>query len=115
MAEINANEKPKIVALNKVDKLMSTAAIKRLERSFNNSISISALHGLGIEGLLKKIAANFKGEIMSIKVTIPYNQMKLVDLLYKEGRVINRVDKASGITLVAEVSKRINDIIKNKL
>lgn len=115
LAEIGVDNKAKIIALNKIDKLTSTADIKRFEESFNNSVPISALHNLGINSLLKEIELFFSDEIVDIKLTIPYSKMKLIDLIYKEGVVTKRVDEAKGIALHAQVTKRVKSILENKL
>lgn len=115
LGEIGCLEKPKVVVLNKIDKMTNTASIKRIENSFSGSISISALYKLGLEELLKKVSSNILIPTLTMKITIPHDKMNLINLAYQEGEVLKREDREDGVFLQVRVTQRIGDIIKSKL
>ncbi len=115
LTDIGCLETPRLVVLNKVDKLTVAGSIKRLENAFSNSVVISALHKFGFEALYKKLIDFFSERFVDIKGLIPYEKMKVLDLIYREGHVISKADKVDGIYIIAKVPERLKDQIENSL
>lgn len=115
LKELGAKGKPLICALNKKDKLDDPYAINRLLRNFDNSVAISALKGEGFAALTGKIMAILARFLVEIKLVIPPDKMKLIDLLYREGRVFKKVFRDNQLYVEARVPLRIKRIVEKEL
>jgi len=89
LKELQADEKPIITVLNKIDKLIDRGWIDKLKRDFPNSVVISALKRENINELLEKVQDELSALVAVIKLKIPLNRMDLVDLIYREGSVLS--------------------------
>ncbi|HLD83220.1 MAG TPA: GTPase HflX, partial [Candidatus Omnitrophota bacterium] len=87
LKELNADERPMITALNKVDLLSEGQCLDRLKRDFINPVAISAELKTGLDSLLGKIQENFAGRMTELELLLPHSRMGLVDLFYREGKV----------------------------
>lgn len=85
LGELGAVAKPIITVLNKVDRADSKL-IERLSRN-KNSVSISALFGLGINELIALIQEKVKPSTVDIAFLIPYNDSGIVSQLYTQAIV----------------------------
>jgi GTP-binding protein HflX len=87
---LNIGKKPRIVVLNKVDILDNIHILKRFERYFEKSISISALHKKGFNELMQCIADELAHLMTEIDIVMPNNQMKIVSLIHEHGVVLEK-------------------------
>ncbi len=87
LEELNCLDKPKITALNKIDKLEGQSWPERHETDFANSIYISALKKENLNSLLDGLAYAFAGRFKKVKISVPLDKMSIVDLIYREGKV----------------------------
>ncbi|MBU1905688.1 MAG: GTPase HflX [Candidatus Omnitrophica bacterium] len=87
LKELQAEGKPMITALNKIDLIDDQKKLERFRRELNNPVSISAKTGKNIDLLLAKIQENFAERVVNLEVMIPHSRMDLVDLFYREGKV----------------------------
>lgn len=55
LEELEVKDKPRIVVLNKIDKLVDQRILKQLQQIYVNSIAVSVLKSQGLEGLINKI------------------------------------------------------------
>ncbi|MDD4910486.1 MAG: GTPase HflX [Candidatus Omnitrophica bacterium] len=81
--------KPMITALNKIDKLDDRSWIERFKVEFPDSVAISAKTGENLEGLLHKIEEKLSFILARIKLSIPMNRLSVLDMIYKEGKVLS--------------------------
>ncbi|UCH12729.1 MAG: GTPase HflX [Candidatus Omnitrophota bacterium] len=109
LKELGAENKPTIVALNKIDIANNEFDIIRLRRKINDSVTISALKGNGFDELINMVTAKFSGLLVDIDALIPYHNMNLVNIVYNEGNIINRQDTPEGIYIKARVPARIKE------
>ncbi|MFH0732547.1 MAG: GTPase HflX [Candidatus Omnitrophota bacterium] len=115
LKEIEAEKKPMILVLNKIDKAANDYEIARLKKKTNDSVAISALKNEGLEDLVAMITDKFSTLLTDIDVLIPYDNMKLVNMLYTEGDIIKRQDTSKGIRIKARVPARIKEQIPYKI
>lgn len=87
LKELQADQKPIITALNKIDLIGSEAHLTRLKQDFTNPVAISAKLKQDLNFLLEKIQENFSSRMASAEILIPHSRMDLVDLFYREGKV----------------------------
>jgi GTP-binding protein HflX len=106
LAELELPERPVIVAVNKVDRLDSEAALRSLLERWNG-VAISALTGAGIEDLLGRIDEALQPRVERMTLFIPYRDGPALALCYDRGRVRERTDEPEGIRLEVEVPRRL--------
>ena len=105
LEELGANDKPMVVALNKVDKVLgvkgyglevdeaqlaafaASETVQRLLERYPEAVLISAEWGIGIERLLKRVEQALTREMVELEVMIPYRKGDLLDLFHRFGRV----------------------------
>ena len=89
LKELGAAEKNIILALNKIDLMESPEALKRISADYPGSISLSALKKQNLEGLLKEIEERLSGYVSEVELDIPLKEMDVVNLIYREGQVLD--------------------------
>jgi GTP-binding protein HflX len=87
LKELQADNKPIITALNKIDLSEDKVWLARLREDFHNSIAISAKLKQNLDPLIEKIQENFSERMVYLELKIPHSRMDLVDLCYREGKV----------------------------
>ncbi len=87
LKELQADEKPMITALNKVDLLEDKNWLRRAGDGFVNPVAISARSGDNLSVLLRMVQDNFSNKIIDAEIMLKANRMDLVDLFYREGKV----------------------------
>ncbi len=87
LKELQADKKPLITALNKIDLLEDKTWLEQLKKDFHNSLTISAKLRQNLDSLLEKIQENFVSRMTHLELLIPHSRMDLVDLCYREGKV----------------------------
>ncbi len=98
LEEIGAGERPIVLALNKCDALPYDAPIAlEGEAAAYPAVRVSALHGSGINELLRCISDTLQQQFLSLDVLIPYQRGDLVALFHKYG-VIERESYEEGGT-----------------
>ncbi len=111
LKELKADEKPMITALNKIDLLEDPMWLARLKNDFSNSVAISAKLNQNLETLLERIEENFAGRMVGLEVLIPHSRMDLVDLFYREGKVLEIEYLQEGV----KVSLNLPKVLAQKL
>jgi GTP-binding protein HflX len=88
LAELGAAEKPRVVALNKVDRL-GPVTLRRVMRAFSERyatlVPISALRGLGLDALGDAIDAATADRYVALEVLIPYGREGVLQELRQYG------------------------------
>jgi GTP-binding protein HflX len=106
LAELELPERPVIVAVNKVDRLDSAAALRGLLDRWNG-VAVSALTGAGIDGLLTRIDEALRPRVERVALLIPYRDGPALALCYEKGRVLGRRDEPEGTRLEVEMPRRL--------
>jgi len=91
LKELNAQEKPIITALNKIDLLEDKTWLQTTGNSFVNPVPISAKFVQNLDSLLRMVQNNFQGRMSFVQLFVAHSRMDLIDLFYREGKV-ERVD-----------------------
>ena len=117
LRELKVGDKPIILCLNKVDQLVSDSPssgiqMLRLKKDFPEAILLSARTGEGIDKLFDRIVEMLQRLITKIAVLLPHSQMGYLDLIYSQGVVTKREDRAEGVYLEAEIPIKVKDMLK---
>ena len=111
LRELGAENKVVINVLNKIDQVSDPDYIKRLRKEFRNPVIVSALTGDGIASLIDEISKLLSALVTEIKIEIPNNRMDRVNLIYENGRVNYREDRAESVYIEATVPVRLKDLL----
>ena len=87
LKELGADNLPILSVLNKTDKLVEANDGLIFQEKFENSVSISALKGEGIELLLHKIENALFFNYIPIIVKLQYSEGKLISLFHDQGNI----------------------------
>ena len=109
LKELGAENKPTVVALNKIDIADNEFGIMRLRKEIHDCVAISALKKENLDGLTDMLMKNFSSLLEDIDVLIPYSNMNLVNIIYNEGSIVERQDAPEGIYIKALVPAKIKE------
>jgi GTP-binding protein HflX len=100
LAELDAGDKPRVVAMNKVDMLGPASrrrAIKALSERYQGAVPISALQRTGFAELLQAIDRASRGDAVPLEILVPYGSEGVLAELRKLGGV-ERTEYVAGGT-----------------
>jgi len=100
LADLSAGDKPRVVALNKVDLLGPASrrrAIAALTQRYPGAVAISALQQTGFDELLGAIDAASRGDSVLLEILVPYGREGVLAELRKIGGV-DRTEYVEGGT-----------------
>jgi GTP-binding protein HflX len=102
LAEIGAGDRPRLLALNKVDLLSEE---DRLALSFRHprGIQVSAATGEGVEELAEAIEGRFLSSLRPIDLLVPYVDGGRLSELHDLAGEMEREDTADGVRVRARV------------
>lgn len=86
--EIGCKDKPRVLVFNKVDKVPESYLPKLLERSYVDSVAISALESDGVLKLRQLIYDFFERDMIEMEVTVAYDNALLQSQIYEHSKVI---------------------------
>jgi GTP-binding protein HflX len=101
LAELDAAQKPRVVALNKVDLLGPASrrrAIAALSQRYPGAVAISATNRAGLGELLVAIDQASRGDAVRLEILVPYGREGVLAELRKIGGV-ERTEYVEGGTL----------------
>jgi GTP-binding protein HflX len=118
LRELDAADKPMIVALNKVDLVdpetdladsgglaMRRSLLVELSERYRQVVPISAQQGVGLEELLTAVEHTLAEQMVEIELVLPYDAGDLLDLWHKQGVVENTTYKQAGIRVRGKLPK----------
>lgn len=100
--QLGAGDKPRIIVLNKSDKL-GGAQPDIIDEP--NKVMVSALNGTGLEDLFIVINSLLKNGYEQLDIVLPYDKSALVSLIYEAGEVKSCEYTERGIELTALMSR----------
>ena len=107
LKELNLQDKPIIVALNKIDKVDSVSVLHLFSRCFPGSLPISALKKEGFDLLIKELVDRLPKTMEYVHVRLPAVKRPLLDIIYKEGKVDSVKFEGEFIYIKAQVPKAL--------
>jgi GTP-binding protein HflX len=104
LRELEAAERPTVLALNKIDRLEPGRGVAAMAAR-RNGVAVSAVTGEGMPELLARIhAALPPGGTVTLR--IPHEDGSALALCYDRGRVLARSDEADHVRLEVEIPAR---------
>ena len=105
--EIQADNIPVIVGLNKIDLLQDSEGARKALENYPNSVAISALTGEGLDDLLKSINGILFEDFVGVSVLLPYREGGLISLFHEQGQVDSIEHKDGGMELIGRIPGRL--------
>jgi GTPase len=90
LEDLQAGDTPRVVALNKIDRLDPAAgrrALEHMSRRYRTVVPISALRGTGLDELGEELAAAGSGDLVPMELLVPYGRERVLAELHREGVV----------------------------
>jgi GTP-binding protein HflX len=108
LAEIEVPRIPRILALNKIDKLREGLNLGLFPRDeYEAVVEVSALNKTGIERLLTEVDRVFTDTLLEITMDVPFDQGEVVALIHQYGTVDTEEHTPSGVKIRAHVPRRL--------
>jgi GTP-binding protein HflX len=109
LAELDAGDKPTIIAVNKTDQIPASEARAVLaeagEGNAASGVAISALHKVGLLNLLRVISQHLPEGLVKVRLTVPYAQAGALSQMFTHGRVLRQDYAEDGIRVEAELPR----------
>src|SRR4051812_5168480 len=100
--EIGANERPRLLVLNKTD-LVDDEARRELSFRHPDAIQVSAITGEGLDELAEAIEGRFLATLRTMDLLVPYDQGGSLSELHEVAGDMERADTAEGVRVKARV------------
>ncbi|MBN2162280.1 MAG: GTPase HflX [Pontiellaceae bacterium] len=105
--EIGGLDKPMLYVFNKIDDEKGRNAAKRLARQFPKSTLVSAKTGEGMELLYDDLADCLKGRKVTLRLSIPLSNGKLIASLQKSASILEQDYEGGAADLLVRVSPQL--------
>ncbi len=102
LAEIGAGERPRLLALNKVD-LLDEERRRELSFRFPRAVQVSGETGEGLDDLREAIEARFLASLRPMELLLPYGEGGPLSELHDLAGDLERTDTAEGVHIRARV------------
>jgi GTP-binding protein HflX len=100
--EIGAGERPRVLALNKVD-LLDEQRRRELGFRFPDAVQVSGAAGIGLDDLREAIEARFLATLKPMELLVPYREGGTLSELHDLAGELEREDTAEGVRIRARV------------
>ena len=101
LRELDADKKPRVTALNKIDLLHDPSEVDTT--LYPHAITVSALQKVGLDALLEQIARVLADSMEAVRVIIPYDKSELVELFHRRGRVEQEEHRSEGTCIAGRI------------
>jgi GTPase len=102
LVEIGADERPRLLALNKVD-LLDEERRRELTFRFPDAVQVSAETGEGLEQLGAEVERRFLASLRPLELLLPYEEGGRLSELHELAGEVEREDTADGVLVRARV------------
>jgi GTPase len=102
LVEIGAGDRPRLLALNKVD-LLDEERRRELSFRHRDAAQVSAATGEGLDDLRAAIEARFLSSLRAMDLLVPYEDGGSLSELHEVAGEVERSDTASGVRVRARV------------
>lgn len=115
LEELGAAEKPVVYAVNKID-LIPQRQARVVLAGVGEGVAISALHGVGLLNLLRRIAQRLPQPLVRVRLVVPYSRAKVLPEIFSHGRVLRQNYGERGVSIEAELprveAKRLRALVR---
>jgi GTPase len=102
LAETGAGERPRLLALNKID-VLDDERRRELTFRFPQAVQVSAVTGEGLAELSEAVEARFLASLRPMELLVPYDEGTSLSELHDLAGELEREDTAEGVWIRARV------------
>jgi len=102
LADIGADDKPRITVLNKID-LVDPAERENLRFRWPSAVQVSASTGEGIDLLKDVIKARLEADMEAVDLLVPYSEGSRLNELHEVASSLSRREEAEGVRVKARL------------
>src|SRR5258708_1429306 len=108
LAEIEMPRVPRILALNKVDRLEGEPIPALAEQdNYNATVPISAVKSMGLDQLVAEVERLLSESMVEINLTLPYQRGDLISLIHDYGEIHDQQHSEGDVTVRARLPARL--------
>ena len=104
--DIGAKDNPRLVVLNKTDKLDNNAEVLMLTREIPGSVPASAVTGVGIDKVVETVREAARGQTRELEMMIPHADGKTLNFLETRAVILERNYENDGVKLRVKLGQR---------
>ena len=105
--DIDAEEIPQLLVLNKID-VVDSASRRRIANRHPGAVLVSARTGEGLDVLKQRVAEFFADRFVDVRLLLPHDSGATLSALYESGAPISaREDGAEGVLVTARLPQRL--------
>ena len=104
--DIGAKDNPRLVVLNKTDKLENNAEVLMLAREIPGSIPASAVTGVGIDKVVEAVREASRGRTRERDMNVPHSDGKTLHFLETRAVILHRDYTNDGVKLRVKLGQR---------
>lgn len=103
LKELEAEKKPMVTVLNKIDQCENKAAVLRMKFKYPKTVEISALNRTGFDALTDAMIREISLLRKTVKLRVPQSHYALVSDLMRQGKVLSCEYEENDILLEVEI------------
>ena len=110
LQDLEAMDKPKVLALNKVDQLAPEALRALLAEDwspYDTVVPISALRKQGLEPLGEAVLKHLPGDLVEIEILLPYTENARQAEFHAQGNVSSVEYRGDGVAMHGQLPRRL--------
>ncbi len=98
LSDIGAAQVEELLVFNKIDSA-DPVAVERLQALFPDAVSVAALTGLNTDVLMATVESRLMGQMIDMKLFVPYAQADVLAALHRAGDVVSEDHGQDGTTV----------------
>lgn len=104
---LEAGHIPMLTVLNKIDKLTNPNFAQQALSIFPSAVAVSALKGIGIDGLMEMISDRLFSTFDQVTVKLSYQQGALISLFHEAGQIEKIENLRGGVVIRGKLPVRL--------
>lgn len=111
--EIGVGDKPRLVLLNKIDRLDDNAESLIWQNRVKGALPISAAQGLGLDAVVDRVRGSYRGGQQTLTLRLPMSDGRALGLLENRAEVHTRDYDTTHVTLKLTIGTRQLDELRS--
>jgi GTP-binding protein HflX len=104
--DIGAKDNPRLVVLNKIDRLENNAELLMLTAEVPGALPISAATGVGVDKVVEAVREASRGKSRELEMTVPHSDGKTLQYLETRAVILDRQYDADAARLKVRLGQR---------
>ncbi len=113
LEEIGVGDKPRLVLLNKIDRLDDNAEQLVWQQRVEGSLPVSAAKGLGLDAVIERVRSAYRGGQQTLTLRLPMSDGRALGLLENRAEVHSRDYDTTHVTLKLTIGTRQLDELRS--